>query len=483
MDSRFFYRMLISVLLAAVISPPAAAGVLWERTFGGGGNDHCEAVIRTSDGGFLLAGTTLPPGGGAEDIELIKVDAAGDVEWQDTYGGAAKDFCVDVIETAEGDFVVAGYTGVPFTYYDGLLMRVDSNGNELWQRTYGGTGKDFLRSVYEADNGDLVAAGDTRFLITEGGTGVYLIRTDAQGALRWQRGLGGSNDHGYGVAPSGDGGIVVAGYRGDGSIFPAYDALFMKTDSNGDALSTATYDNGITDYVYGMTPVGEGSFLLAGESGGLISAWKVDSAGALSWQRLYPAGDVATSAAVAADGGFLLGGFYYDQDDDKEFEFLVLETDSEGLLTAADSLGGTEWEYANDITAAPGGGYVVVGSSTSFGAGEYNWYAVRGNSSEAVTGAGVPSRDAIALRAVPNPFNPRTRLTFTLPEAGAVELTVYDLAGRRVTTVLEGMLSAGPQTIDWNGVDGTGKPVSSGVYFARLKAGGRTYVHKLVLSK
>jgi flagellar hook assembly protein FlgD len=89
----------------------------------------------------------------------------------------------------------------------------------------------------------------------------------------------------------------------------------------------------------------------------------------------------------------------------------------------------------------------------------------------------------LALSAAPNPFNPQTRITFTMPAPGPARLSVYDVAGRRVATLVDGPVGAGASTVTWRGVADDGRPVASGVYFARLEADGAQVVYKLVITK
>ena len=88
---------------------------------------------------------------------------------------------------------------------------------------------------------------------------------------------------------------------------------------------------------------------------------------------------------------------------------------------------------------------------------------------------------APSLRAAPNPFNPSTRLTLTLPASGAVRAAIYDVAGRRVALLHDGVLAAGTYSFDW--APAAGRPLRSGVYFARVEAGANTLRQKLVLVK
>jgi flagellar hook assembly protein FlgD len=83
----------------------------------------------------------------------------------------------------------------------------------------------------------------------------------------------------------------------------------------------------------------------------------------------------------------------------------------------------------------------------------------------------------------PNPFNPRTRIDFMVPEAGKVEIAVFDILGRRVTTLIESELTAGPHSVEWSGTDHSGNRVASGIYFYRMTTVRTTETRKMVLLK
>jgi len=94
-----------------------------------------------------------------------------------------------------------------------------------------------------------------------------------------------------------------------------------------------------------------------------------------------------------------------------------------------------------------------------------------------------PAPESIALIASPNPFNPATTIAFTIPEYGPATLTVYNLAGQKVRTLLDTPMSAGSHTIVWDGTDGTGRSVAAGVYLTRLMAGDMKATGKMAFIK
>jgi hypothetical protein len=83
----------------------------------------------------------------------------------------------------------------------------------------------------------------------------------------------------------------------------------------------------------------------------------------------------------------------------------------------------------------------------------------------------------------PNPFNPKTSIRFDMPERGEVELSIYDVAGRRVVTLLKGVMDGGHHEVDWAGLDAKGKPVASGIYFSRLDSNKQVLTRKMLLLK
>ena len=98
--------------------------------------------------------------------------------------------------------------------------------------------------------------------------------------------------------------------------------------------------------------------------------------------------------------------------------------------------------------------------------------------------AAVPVDPDIVVPSVePNPFNPRVTIRFGLPDEAAVRADVFDLAGRRMTTLVDARLSAGPRSLAWNGRDASGRPLASGRYLLRLSVDGAVSVSKLILAK
>lgn len=187
----------------------------WYQTYGGVNYDAARSVQQTQDGGFIVAGSTASYGAGKMDVYLVKTDASGNLQWQRTFGGPGNDYGWSVQQTQEGGFVVAGYTesfGAGET--DVYLVKTHAAGNLQWARTYGGAGAEYAYSVQQTRDGRFIIAGSTASY-GHGDTDVYLVKTDAQGNLRWDRTYGGvDSDAAYSAQETRDGGYVIAGVTG-----------------------------------------------------------------------------------------------------------------------------------------------------------------------------------------------------------------------------------------------------------------------------
>lgn len=241
------------ILLAALTPPQAHAdappAIEWSRTYGGPGNDLGYSVQITGDGGYVLVGKTssFAPDSGAY---LIRTDSTGNLLWSRTYGGSG----LSVQITEDGGYIIAGAIAKPDASADVYLIRADSEGNHLWNRTYGGPDADVGHSVRVAGDGGFVVAGITKSF-GSGGWDVYLLRTDSEGRLLWNRTYGGPDDDmGRSVQVTSDGGCIVAGSTksyGSGKS----DVYLVKTDSEGDMLWSKTFGGPKGDWEIGRAHV------------------------------------------------------------------------------------------------------------------------------------------------------------------------------------------------------------------------------------
>ena len=214
-----------------VIKLSASADVAWQKKYvstSEGEDDAITAARPTSDGGYILAGGTTSFGEGNGDAWLMRLSASGEVIWQKTYGGRFGDSFVWMQSTLDSGYIVAGSTTALGPRKKAWVLRLDADGNVIWQKAYGIDGLDAgVGSIRETPDGGFVMAGGMYSL--EGGVSTaWVLKLDTSGEIVWQRGYGIDGPLSTGlVLVTPDGGYIVAGSSS------LKDAWLLKLDANG----------------------------------------------------------------------------------------------------------------------------------------------------------------------------------------------------------------------------------------------------------
>jgi uncharacterized delta-60 repeat protein len=151
--------------------------VQWQKTYGGNNMDIARSIAQTSNGGFIVAGETYSFEAGSADLWILKLDPNGDVQWQKAYGGSEFERAWDVLQTSDGGYIATGQSSSFENYADFWLLKLDSNGNITWERTFGGTDSDYAYSVNQTSDG-YVVAGWAYSLYSQGGFCVLKLNSD-----------------------------------------------------------------------------------------------------------------------------------------------------------------------------------------------------------------------------------------------------------------------------------------------------------------
>lgn len=433
-----------------------------EACFGGSAFDVPNAVRATPDGGCIVAGRTssingdVSGGHGGPEAWVVKFNESDQIEWQRCLGGSNTDIANDILLHPDGGYVVNGYTtsnngDVSDNHGGGdmWVVRLDPEGDVMWQKCFGGSGYDEGRNIALMDDGGYLAIGRTNSTDGDvsGGNGdydIWIVRLAPEGELVWQKCYGGSlweTNYALQILSAGDGSFVLA---------------------------TTTHSN-------------DGD--VVGHHGGM-DGWvtKHDATGTMLWQRCLGGSenDQLRSVAECADGMLLISGFTASLDGDvqgnngSEDAWLV-KLDAQGDLMWQKCSGGTGADSAGDAAQLPDGGYLMVGHSSmangdvSSSQGQIDAWIVRFGS-ELTTGvsAHVPAPEPATLS--PNPTNGSLSVTVS-GISDASDYTLCDLSGREV---LRGSVSS------FNGIDIGSLQV--GTYVLLIGCNGQQRALRLVVS-
>ncbi len=352
---------------------PSGENVVFERLFGGSGRDRGVSVHQTRDGGYVVAGGTSSSGAGSQDVYLVRIDPGGEELWSRTYGGTALDNGWSVLETPDGGFIIAGFTGsFGAGGVDVYLIRTDPAGALLWERTFGGSGDEHAWAIQPASDGGYIIAGETDS-IGAGDLDAYLIRVDDDGNELWSRTYGGSDvDRVFAVREAPDGGFVVAGIT-NGFDAVGRDAYVVKTDASGELEWERTFGDRGDDVAHAIDTSGEGFIVMGYTSSFGAKSYdayliRLDASGETEWTEMFggPMDDRIITGVSTTDGGFALVG-YTRSFGEGSWDAYLVKTDDAGTPEWFDTFGGTNEDTGYTIEETAGGGYVLTGYSEELG--------------------------------------------------------------------------------------------------------------------
>lgn len=338
--------------------------------------DRAYAVAYTADGGCVAVGGR-PVDANAE-AAVVRIDKHGNEVWSRTYGGTGSDQARAVQALSDGGFIVAGFTySFGAGQSDYYLIRLDANGDTLWTRAYGGSSYDEAYSVVETPDGGFAIYGGS-YSYGNGLNDGWLVRTDANGDTLWTRTYGTANyEWGFYVSNTSDGGFALAG---TGGPIGNFDMIFTKTNSAGAAAWTKTYGGGADDYCRYVEPLWNGDYMLAGNTysfadpDGDALLVRTYSNGDSVWMRTYGGDDYDYAHGVKQMGDSLFLVVAETVDWAANWTDAYLFTmDGTGLELTGATYGGTVDDFFQDISGSFEHGYVLAGESGSYSATTDFW--------------------------------------------------------------------------------------------------------------
>ncbi len=386
----------------------------WQKSFGGSGSDFLHSIDNTKDGGFILGGTSGSPGPsldnpndfdklaanrGGDDIWIIKLNAAGNQEWQQTIGGIGQEKLESIKQTKDGGYVLGGSssssapfegevgekTSNSFGGMDYWIIKLDKKGKIEWQKSFGGKYEDELRSVEQTTDGGYIVGGYSNSPISGNktqdnkGTGDYwIIKIDKDGNELWQKTIGGDGDDQLAVVHQCfDGNYIIGGNSNSAKSDNkekgnqnGTDFWVLKINQTGDMLWQETYNFGKEDVLTSITENKDHSILISGfaksekEMGNKKVAnnkdqagindyivLKINSDGEEIWNKTVDSGgeDILKKAIETRDGGYLLAGINSLNNNDFYIVKLKDRNKAEIVKTMIEALPNPATTYTNII--------------------------------------------------------------------------------------------------------------------------------------
>jgi gliding motility-associated-like protein len=249
---------------------------VWEKSYGGNNIDKLWDVQKVPAGGFILVGETAsPPSGiktstkfGNEDIWVVRIDDNGNLLWEKTYGGINSEVGKKILPTSDGGFLIAAtYASGAFNYMDYLVMKIDAGGNRAWSKYYGGSNDDILQDMLQLPNGNLLLSG---------------------------------------CSNSAAGGVKTAPQIG------SYDQWVICIQADGTRLWDRTFGGIVTENICTVTALNDGNYLVVGDenAGASGTLRKIDPQGNLLWARSCGPG-LFRRASQATNGKIYVAGESY----------------------------------------------------------------------------------------------------------------------------------------------------------------------------
>ena len=343
-----------------VVKINSTGDIEWQKTYGGSNDESAFCIRQTADGGYIFIGTTLSVDGdvtsnhGMSDFWVVKLNSTGAIEWQNTYGGTNFDEGFSIEQTLDGGYVVTGSTqsadgDVTFNHgiEDFWLIKLSSLGSIQWQKTYGGNNADRALQVGQTSDGGYIIAGQSRTPNNgdvsgnhSGSEDYWIVKTNSSGTIEWENSFGGDDvENPHSISQTSDGGYIIAGgtYSVNGDVTLNHgtsDYWIVKINSAGSIEWQKTYGGGDYDVATSIRQTPDGGYIVAGVSdsndgditGDHASApaigdyWivKLNGTGNIQWQKALggTSDDRAFCAQTTSDGGYIITGFSQSNDGD-----------------------------------------------------------------------------------------------------------------------------------------------------------------------
>lgn len=469
---------LVFIILLLFNSIPYFGQTTFFNSYGGAGNDYGKSIITTIDTAYAVVGATESFGNGNTDMYLFKIDSLGNLLWSKTFGGSNIEWGMDLKQTIDTGYILTGYSNSQSWDYNIYVVKTDSIGDSIWTRTYGGNDWDFSYSIENTSDTGYIIAGET-FSYGSGISDGYAIKLDSLGDTLWTKTFGGpGKDVFRDVIETKSGDLLFAGSTSTAEGDTDY--WLVKTDHLGNELWQFTAGDSLNEIANSVVDLIDSNYYFIGTKESITGTGLI-----LEYHKLYKDGTYSN-------------GNYYDHPLDETGKFILQYQNTSnvhlGGSSSSNSTSGfnvnnlligdngyglaysTDGTYDNDITESADTtadyGIIIVGTTSGTANGLNSVFVMKKDSLMNTPSAITDIMDATILpdpitepifHIYPNPTN-----NFIIIEANKkIEnetYEIYDISGKIVQN----------GRINSNQIDVS--ILKSGVYFISLYSTSSTHL-------
>lgn len=358
----------IIVLTSRLIAQP----ITFEKIYHHNWQQSSRDIVELADGSYLIAGFTNNQIFDDMDLYVLKVNSVGDTLWTKSYGGPEPEYAYHILPY-NNFFYILGYSQ---SYgggdYDAYLIKINQDGEAIWTKTYGGWGNEEGREIILTSDNHLVFVGSSNSADLAD-LDIFITKIDLEGNEIWTKYIGGTEkEYGNCIKLCNDGGFIIGGEtfsydRGDG------DAYLIRTNANGDTIWTKTYGGLLADEIKSIICNADGSFTMAirdssNGSGDIdVEIMKTDSNGNIIWDKVYGSYDKDTPKTIypTNDNGYIVGAITRSFGlINPDMWLIKLNADGDSIWTRRFGL--YDHEHCHAAKQSSDGGYLSVGHSRSY---------------------------------------------------------------------------------------------------------------------
>ena len=349
----------------------------WNKTYGGMYDDW-GVYGQHLDDGFIIVGNTYSFGVGDRDILLIKTDTFGVELWNRTFGNKNNDeetFCIQQI--SDGGFIIVGMTdSYDSSHVDGWLIKTDNDGIEQWNKTFSIGDVNVLSHVEETTDGGFVMTGLTQFN-NPFEMDIWVVKTNNEGDVEWSKSyVDEEYEYGYRIQQTVDNGYIISGsVSGTEQTNARRNAILLKLDNNGNQQWIKEFGGDLSVSGGTVVQTDDGGYLLStlynplGEGHCDFGFIKTDDKGNEKWTRRY--GDRYCNEGVAFlqltnDGGFIASGDIEKDSLKNDYDCIIVKFDRNGYAEWSKTIGGPGFDNGMKVDELTEGGYTIYGSTNSY---------------------------------------------------------------------------------------------------------------------